>query len=427
MAKSKKTSPLKIILIALPLTLIAACGAIAAPLFIRYHSNAYEKGDIVDYTGTYVMPEYPDVILDPDATADLEDTEPAEILPDESEPTLPEESQPEDSTTPAESETLYPETLAPIITVPDRPSTGSDTKKPSDGTSAPATTTKKPENTVHYDDSASFANSPNARSVYGKTPIYKKEQKDPDVVNYLVIGTDTRDVNIERGRSDVTMVVSYNKKAGTVKLVSLLRDSLIPIEGHDWNRINTCYAFDGVGLAINTINQLYDLDIQRFVVIDFNGTKDFIRYVGDVDLYLTAAEAEYYNQSGTNFHEGMNTLNADQALMHMRNRTVGSDFQRTARQRQTITAILKKIVTEMSLPEIYDLLGFATTLIKTNISSTELVSLAASVFANASSLTIDSQSVPYSDAYQSAWYKGMAILTYDIADAAKRINAFLYP
>ena len=130
-------------------------------------------------------------------------------------------------------------------------------------------------------------------------PIYKVEKKDPNIENILVIGTDSRDVVRERGRSDAMIVLSYNKKTGEIKMVSILRDSLVPIEGRGWNRINAAYSFDGVGLAVNTVNQLFDLDIQRFVVVDFNGVTDFIDKAGGVTINLTQKEVDYLtNYSG---------------------------------------------------------------------------------------------------------------------------------
>ena len=54
------------------------------------------------------------------------------------------------------------------------------------------------------------------------------------------------------------------------------------------------------------------------------------------------------------------------------------------------------------------------------------MSYAASVLGNASKLSIQTQNVPYTDAYQYARYNGMSIITYDIADAARRINEFIY-
>ena len=63
---------------------------------------------------------------------------------------------------------------------------------------------------------------------YEEQPIYQVDPKDPDVVNILLIGTDSRSGNLEAtGRSDSMMLVSYNRADQTVKLVSLLRDSWV--------------------------------------------------------------------------------------------------------------------------------------------------------------------------------------------------------
>lgn len=454
--KKKKFSILKLILILLPVLLIGGCTAMIAPLFISYSANAYESAEIVERPDTYVMPDYPEIIISPDATEDLPDatepmpetdpapvetapvspetaetapaeTEPAEITVPETEPQIPDGSL--DVYAPEYVETTAPET---------KPVTQAQTKSPA--ATAPVQTAppetlapviNEPAETEAYvmpsNPDASFANSPNAVSVYGKTPIYKRTQKDEDVVNILVMGTDSRDITMDRGRSDTMIVFSYNKKEGTVKMVSLLRDSLVPIEGHGWNRINTAYAFDGVGLAVNTVNQLYSLDIQSFVVIDFNGVKNFIDYIGGVDVELTQEEADLYHAYGQgDFAAGVNHLNASQALTHMRNREIGSDFGRTQRQRQVLMAVIKTIVTEKSITEIYDILNYAFTLIKTNITSTDLISLAASVASHGTKLSLESQNVPYTDSYQNAWFNGMAILSYNISDAAGRIHAFLY-
>ena len=241
------------------------------------------------------------------------------------------------------------------------------------------------------------------------------------------MGTDSRDVTLDRGRSDTMIVVSYNSKTGSVKLTSLLRDSLVPIEGVGWNRINTAYFFGGVGLAINTVNQLYNLDIQQFMVIDLNGVVDFIDYIGGVELTFTQEEAEYYTEVyGRPIEAGTQQCSSNMALRHMRNRTIGSDFERTRRQRDVVIAVVNKILNEKSTTEIYDIVDYMFSLIKTNISAKDLLSYATSVLGNASKLSIDNQNVPYSDAYQYARYNGMSIISYDIAKAASRIQKFIY-
>lgn len=279
--------------------------------------------------------------------------------------------------------------------------------------------------TVVYDTKASFANS-NAVSVYGYTPIYKVAQKDPDVENILVLGTDSRDVTMYRGNSDTMIVFSYNKKKGTVKMVTFMRDALVPIAGHDWNRLNSAYPYDGIGLTVNTINQLFGLDVQEFVIIDFNGTKDFIDHIGGVDINLTAEEAAYYaERTGREFTVGANHLGASDALMHMRNRKIGYDFGRTSRQRDVLTAVLRQIMSK-PITDIYEILNYSFSLVKTNIPLTSLTSLALSVSTQGSNLAISTQQVPYSDAYKNAWYNGLEILSFDIGSTATRVNQFLY-
>ena len=90
------------------------------------------------------------------------------------------------------------------------------------------------------------------------------------------------------------MILSYNRKLRTAKLVSLLRDTWIYIPDRDtWNRINTAYFFGGVGLAINTVNSNFGMDIQYYVKVDFESLKEIVDTVGGIDVYLTEREVEY--------------------------------------------------------------------------------------------------------------------------------------
>ena len=253
--KEKKSNKKKILLLCLLLPIFLVIGAIAGvtlPLIVSYHNSAYEEVDIVERSDEYVVPET--------------DPQPEEWR----DVTIREEDLGRDFTE-------VPQTLANNV------NQGGNGSAIDDG----------------LDRNASFGRNENVKSVYGKTPIYKVEKKDTNVENILVIGTDSRDVTRERGRSDALIVVSYNKKTGAIKMISILRDSLVPIEGRGWNRINAAYSFDGVGLAVNTVNQLFDLDIQRFVVVDFNGVTDFIDKAGGVTISLTQKEVDYLtNYSG---------------------------------------------------------------------------------------------------------------------------------
>lgn len=450
--KKKKTA-LKLVLAAIPLVILGGCAAAVLPILVNYTKNVYERHTIESRENEYVMPEYPELDFtapeteketdaaaennsDADETAGESDESSAEgeIIGDEkangrgdADETVGEENDGLNQLVPKytgedEDSGMY----YPPVTSDLNPSPAADSGTSTAG-SASSSGTSGTKYALPNNPDAKFSNSANALSVYGKEPIYKVDKIDPDVTNYLVVGTDSNDVTSYRGNSDVMIVVSYNKKAGTVKMTSLLRDCFVPVEGHDWGKLNSTYALDGIGLTVNTVNQLFGLDIQSFVIIDFGGTKDFIDYVGGVDIYLTKEEAECYKLWNMgDFSEGMTHMDGKMALSHMRNREVGYDFGRTARQRDVITSLLKKIVTEKNVTEIYDIINYSFGLIKTNISLTDLAALGVSVMSAGSSLTIESDHIPHDDSFENAWYKGMQVLSFDIKKAAGMISDFIY-
>lgn len=380
MAKRKKKIIVAVILTLVILLLLVVGSGVG--YVVTQYNKTYERVEIVKRPDIYVMPEYPE----------LDETPPEEGEDDGTDFIEPEVIPPEVSEEPPEK---TEDTTASVTQTPQKPSSSNKNQKP--------------------------------LSVYKKVPLYEVEQKNKDVLNILLLGTDSHDITSDMGRSDTMVVVSYNSKTGAVKLTSILRDSLVPIEGYDWNKINTAYFFGGVGLAINTVNQLFDLDIQKFAVIDMRSVNKFIKRIGGVDVKLTKAEADYYNGIyNTSLTAGVNHLNAQLVMAHMRNRKLDSDFGRTRRQRDVIVAVVNKLLSEKSLKEINRIVTYGTEMIRTNIDLTTMLSLASSVVSQKDTLKIESQTVPYSNAYRSTWYKRKAVLSFDIEDAAKKINEFIY-
>lgn len=289
----------------------------------------------------------------------------------------------------------------------------------------------------------SFHNSTDEVDVFGNVPIYRETQRDPNIRNILVLGTDSRNVSKERGNSDVMIVLSINKKTKEVRMISVLRDVLVPIEGHDWNRINAAYRLEGAGLAVNTVNEAFGLDIQEFIVVDFNGVIELIDHIGGIDITLTAAEAQYYSNKhsvlfGNNLSAGSIHMNGDQALAHLRNRTLGTDFERTRRQRDVMIAMLNQVLGQ-SLTQMDSTLDFVLDIIRTNIKATDFLSVGLSIVTNFSS-GVKSMSVPnrsqQGKEYRFASYKGMSILKLldpndptkqmDLTYTERKVREFLY-
>lgn len=259
----------------------------------------------------------------------------------------------------------------------------------------------------------------------GKMPIYHQDPIDPNVVNILVLGLDTRTPG-GNGRSDMNMIVSIDHKNQTIKLVSILRDTLVPIEGHDWNRLNSAYAFGGPGLTINTINDAYKMDIQRFIKIDFFAIKDIIDAVGGVDIILKQNEIDYLHTYGYKVSNGAGVkhLDGSLALEYARIRKIDGDFQRTQRQRNVLTAALAK-VRAMGVVQAIDLMTTLLPQVKTNIDTNDAIDLAKEVIAMRGK-EMNQMSLPVLDGFTNKKYKGMAILSVDFDKNSKALRDFLY-
>lgn len=263
---------------------------------------------------------------------------------------------------------------------------------------------------------------PNAENVL----IAEKEQKDEDVVNVLLVGTDTRDPNADMGRSDSMMLVSFNKTDKKTTAISFLRDTLVEIDGHGKSRLGHTYAYGGVGLTINTLNKNYGLDIQNYITINFENLVSVIDEIGGVTVYISEEEAEYYKQNGMpDIYAGEVTLTGSQALAHARNRTLGSDFERTRRQRSVMYGIYRKIMQEKDPADLLPLINFCMEQVKTNMSVSEIYSLAKDVLA-IDDLRLQQAAVPKDDTYESINYKGMAVLEPDIEANKEYIDSLLY-
>lgn len=174
------------------------------------------------------------------------------------------------------------------------------------------------------------------------------------ITNMLIIGTDSRNPEDEAGRSDCILLMSVNRLSRTITLTSFLRDSYVEIPGHGSNRINAAYSFGGAPLLIETIENNYKIGIDGYFVVDFFSFIDVIDAVGGVEIDVTDEEADYINRylceinkilgkeqgDGNLTSSGHVKLSGKQALSYSRIRYIGTDFARTDRQREVLSALI---------------------------------------------------------------------------------------
>lgn len=244
------------------------------------------------------------------------------------------------------------------------------------------------------------------------------------VTNILLLATDSRQKG-GAGRSDVMMMVSINEETGKIVLCSFLRDlyAHYPLEPNNpirggYDKLNHAHAYGGPALTMAVLKETFNIDIKHYAKVDFSAFVQVINAVGGVDLYLTAGEAGYVNKNeSANAKEshvsgyvcnplqqvsGVHHLNGVQALTHARNRTIGSDFQRTQRQRAVISAMVTK-ASSLSLAQINNLLDVFLPLVTTNMPKEKMKDLVAKVPAMLG-YSIESTKIPLEGTYNSIRY-----------------------
>ncbi len=250
--------------------------------------------------------------------------------------------------------------------------------------------------------------------------------KEEGIVNILLIGNDSRQ-NGEDGRSDAMILVSINSKTKKIHMTSLLRDMYVEIPGYKNNRLNAAYSFGGAELLMETVEQNLDIDVNRYVQVNFEAFANLVDAVGGVQLELTSEEIEYVNgylveyniltnrPQGTDNMDtsvsGLVKLNGPQALAYTRNRFLGTDFGRTERQRKVLEAVIKKLpVAVLTNPkELFD--GLMPNL-TTNLTKGECYRLGITA-AKYVGYDIVQGSLPQEGTYKNATIRDMAVLEVD--------------
>lgn len=231
-----------------------------------------------------------------------------------------------------------------------------------------------------------------------------------EIVNILLIGQDRRSGE-GRSRSDAMILCSFNKAKNTITFTSFLRDLYVQIPGYMDNRLNVAYPLGGMELLNEALEVNFGVHVDANVEVDFTSFQNVVDRLGGVDIYLTEAEANHL--SGYDLHEGMNHLNGEEALAYSRIRYLDSDFGRTSRQRNVLTAMLNSC-RNLSLGELmtlaYDLLPMVTT----DLTNTEIIRYATDLFPMLAGCTINTQSVPASGMYYSTYIREMAVLVPDL-------------
>lgn len=224
-------------------------------------------------------------------------------------------------------------------------------------------------------------------------------QKYSKVQNIALFGVDATDGGT--GRSDSTMILTIDKKHKKLKITSLMRDSYVTIDGHGNDKLNHAYAFGGPELAIKTINQNFGLNIKDFATVNFSSLPKIIDTLGGIDIDIDNEELKYINRyinelnklnktNASNINQtGIQRLNGTQAMAYCRIRyTSGGDYKRTERHREVLEQLFEGI-RDTSISKYSSILNDLMPMVKTNLSTSEILSLGTTMVSMGKSLEQD--------------------------------------
>ncbi|WP_245646893.1 LCP family protein [Microtetraspora niveoalba] len=172
--------------------------------------------------------------------------------------------------------------------------------------------------------------------------------------DWLLVGSDSREgltaaqrKKLATGkavgkRTDTMMLLHIPDGDGRPTLVSLPRDSYVPIEGHGSDKLNAAYAFGGPELLAKTVERVTGIRIDHYMEIGFGGFVGIVDAIGGVNICVKQNIKDH--KAGINLKKGCQDMDGGTALGYVRTRATGAipDFERTQRQRQFFSAVVQK-------------------------------------------------------------------------------------
>jgi len=190
--------------------------------------------------------------------------------------------------------------------------------------------------------------------------------------NVLIMGLDGRQgVN---DRADTIILASLDGENTKAQLLSIPRDTRVKIKGA-WDKINAAYAYGGIELTSKTVSDFLDVEIDRYVVVNFNSLVKLVDEVGGIEVDVPVRM--YVPLEGIDLQAGKQHLDGEQVLAYSRFRgTMEGDIGRVKRQQQVITLLLEEILRVQNFTQISQMIPIYKEDVDTDLTIKEMIALA---------------------------------------------------
>lgn len=219
------------------------------------------------------------------------------------------------------------------------------------------------------------------------------------VLNVLLIGEDTRGNQIlDQGtRADSAIIVSVNTETKEITLTSILRDSWAYWEtkpGDEstgkFGKINAAMSTGDVNAYVNCLENLMKIDIDNYVIVNFDSFESIVDAMGGVTINISSAEINEINSHQKRYNhttitqqfegtKGKQKLTGKQALAYCRIRKLDSDNKRADRQKTCLIQIFKQ-AKKSSNVQLLKMVNKLLPYVKTGFNKTQIVQIAKYAF-----------------------------------------------
>ena len=222
-----------------------------------------------------------------------------------------------------------------------------------------------------------------------------KSDSKGEVFTIFVSGIDNRGGIVAKSRSDVNIIVTANTATRQLLLVSTPRDYYVPLSISNGVPDKLTHAgIYGISVCMNTLGMLYDMDINYYVRLNFDGFIDIIDALGGITID-SDYEFDSKNMEGYHFEKGENYVNGEQALAFVRERYAfkEGDRQRGKNQMAVIKGVVDRVLSPELLKNYSSILSSVKECFETNISYEEIARLLQQQLTDGGSWNVVSYSV----------------------------------
>ncbi|KAA0965782.1 LytR family transcriptional regulator [Sporosarcina sp. ANT_H38] len=255
---------------------------------------------------------------------------------------------------------------------------------------------------------------------------FKGDAVDPkytSVENYLLLGVD--DDGSGRSRTDTMMILSWDKGAGKMRVISFMRDIYADIPGFKSYKLNTAYYLGKLQTTKDTITGMFGVPIHHYAIVDFANFESIVD-IAFPDGVEIDVKKEMSEKIGVTLLPGKKQLNGKELLGYARFRAdAEGDFGRVARQQEVIAAMKDEAMRPGMIANVPKLAGALSGFVNTDLTAKDEISRAISLLLKKGA-EIETMTVPIKGSYSYENYSHAgSVIEVDLEKNKEAISKFL--